>query len=288
MIVQGRAWTTNNPIRRLFHPKPGQTVHIKRTQSGDPISITITDPANPFPAISATRNGSRIDVTLNESSLHTKGQAESLTLHYEYKPELGHAPIHEVMQGRNEAINDFYSRIWFGEAMADQSGKSVETHVITRAEIAAFCRATNNTSEACVDRGQDVLEAPLDFAIVAGWRAIMGALLAAKINGDMLRLVHLSNSFKILNAAKPMSEGDVCVTRAEVVKVRVASGTNNLVVGVRGTMSRNGLDMLQLTSEFLYRAGSRDVWDPSTLFEKKEETPVELKVKKKSKNQKNL
>lgn len=47
-----------------------------------------------------------------------------------------------------------------------------------------------------VERGQPALEAPLDFAIVVAWKAIMGALLKQRVDADMLRLVHLSNSYR--------------------------------------------------------------------------------------------
>lgn len=36
-------------------------------------------------------------------------------------------------------------------------------------------------------------KAPMDFAIVAGWQALATAILPKEIDGDLLRLVHLSN-----------------------------------------------------------------------------------------------
>jgi fatty acid synthase subunit beta len=72
-----------------------------------------------------------------------------------------------------------------------------------------------------VDRGQSKLEAPLDFAIVVAWRAIMGALLRQRVDADLLRLVHLSNSYRVLDQTAPLTEGDVCETSAEVTKMQV-------------------------------------------------------------------
>ena len=107
-----------------------------------------------------------------------------------------------------------------------------------------------------MERGQNTLEAPLDFAIVVAWRAIMGALLQQRVDADMLRLVHLSNSYRVLDDSAPLREGDECVTSAEVIKRRI-QGTG-LCVGVEATVKRAGKDVLLLTSEFLYRDGGQD------------------------------
>lgn len=81
--------------------------------------------------------------------------------------------------------------------------------------------ASTNGMQVSVDRGQTKLEAPLDFAIVVAWRAIMGALLRQRVDADLLRLVHLSNSYRVLDKTAPLTEGDVCETSAEVTKMQV-------------------------------------------------------------------
>jgi hypothetical protein len=35
----------------------------------------------------------------------------ALKLRYMYKPDLGFGALHEVLDGRNEAINNFYSQV---------------------------------------------------------------------------------------------------------------------------------------------------------------------------------
>jgi len=72
-----------------------------------------------FPAVEAkvTENGSegrkRIEVNLHER----KQQDEfiPLCLLFEYNPSQGYAPIHEVMEGRNKRIKEFYWHLWFGK-----------------------------------------------------------------------------------------------------------------------------------------------------------------------------
>src|SRR6267154_3681224 len=50
----------------------------------------------------------------------------------------------------------------------------------------------------------DEVKAPMDYAIVTGWQAIMNAIFFLPINGDLLKHAHLSNGFKIIRG-KPNS-----------------------------------------------------------------------------------
>jgi hypothetical protein len=58
------------------------------------------------------------------------------------------------------------------------------------------------------------------------------------IDGDLLKLVHLSNSFRMVDGAKPLRVGDVCYSEA-----RIASVTNTdagKVIKVKGHVYRAG------------------------------------------------
>ncbi|KAI0348755.1 hypothetical protein OH77DRAFT_1526198 [Trametes cingulata] len=61
--------------------------------------------------------------------------------------------------------------------------------------------------------------APMDFAIVTGWQTIMKAIFPAPIDGDLLKLLHLSNGFRLLGGVKPLKAGDICETEARIVAV---------------------------------------------------------------------
>ena len=45
--------------------------------------------------------------------MHRKGGHVPLTLRYQFKPDMGFGCLHEVMEGKNEAINNFYSQVCF-------------------------------------------------------------------------------------------------------------------------------------------------------------------------------
>ena len=57
------------------------------------------------------------------------------------------------------------------------------------------------------------------FAIVIGWKAIIKAIFPKSVDGDLLKLVHLSNGYKMITGAAPLKKGDVVSTKAEIKAV---------------------------------------------------------------------
>ncbi|KAI0348905.1 hypothetical protein OH77DRAFT_1594518 [Trametes cingulata] len=51
--------------------------------------------------------------------------------------------------------------------------------------------------------------APMNFAIVTGWQAIMTSIFPAPIDSDLLKLVHLLNGFSsaFLKVQDPQAQG---------------------------------------------------------------------------------
>ena len=79
----------------------------------------------------------------------------------------------------------------------------------------------------------------------------MKSIFPTCIDGDLLKLVHLSNGFRMLDGAKPLQVGDVCNAGA-----RIASVTNTdagKVVKVKGHIYRAGQPVIEVVSAFLYR-----------------------------------
>jgi fatty acid synthase subunit alpha len=59
-----------------------------------------------------TPSSGLIDIIIFEER---RGISVPLLLHFEYKPSMGSAPIHEIADGRNECIKQFYWRLWYGD-----------------------------------------------------------------------------------------------------------------------------------------------------------------------------
>ena len=178
-IVQGQGYLSN-PFRRVFAPRAGQTVKIK-SFGGKTKSVSLYGAArsfgphaNDFKAVELSFNSSssQLSLVLNEER---RGVSVPLYFDFLYKPELGYAPIHEVVDGRNKRIKDFYWRLWFGdseklpEIALDTTFTSGETAVDGKV-IQRFCDVVGNQGESFKSARSDKIMAPMDFAIVLGWQ----------------------------------------------------------------------------------------------------------------------
>jgi fatty acid synthase subunit alpha len=285
-VVQGKRFV-DNPAKRIFRPRAGQKVVVTNDAEGNIIAVKVQD-KKPWSATDKTKDyvtsveasisGKIIDVKLYEKR---DENLIPLNLQFEYKPELGYAPIHEVMEGRNDRIKDFYYKLWFGIDNTDDylnipvNEKLIgKDETVKSEEIKEFCQAVGNQAEVFVDRGQKVVFAPMDFAIVVGWKAIMKAIFPKVIDGDLLRLVHLGNGYRLLDGSDLLKVGDVVDTFANINAI--INTDSGKMIEVKGVIVREGKPVLEVTSQFLYRGNFTDF---EHTFERKVETPMEFKVK---------
>ncbi|KAI0749711.1 fatty acid synthase [Daedaleopsis nitida] len=266
-IVQGTAYI-DNPIRRLFAPRRGQKV-IVETDGSRPVKVSlygaarshgVHDPCFKVVEVSFSAETSTINLTLFEER---RGVAVPLHFHFQYKPSMGFAPIHEVSEDRNTRIKQFYWKLWFGDnetlpeiGLRDSfTGPEV---TIDEDDVETFCAVVGNQGEAFKSARNETPLAPMDFAIVTGWQAIMKAIFPAPVNGDLLKLVHLSNGFRLLDGAKPLQAGDVCKAEARIVAV--INSEAGKTVKVKGYVTRGTERVIEVVSSFLYR-GRFDDYD---------------------------
>ncbi|KAK5680524.1 beta subunit of fatty acid synthetase [Elasticomyces elasticus] len=277
VFVQGQRYDTN-PMQRIFAPAPGMIVEIhhptdpKRTV----ISVKETSHGKYLPTIEVGPiSGNEIPLSLIEHRT-VGGKPAALPLKFTYHPETGYAPIREIMDARNDRIKQFYYRIWFGDEQVPfdtpvtsrfDGGRAT----VTSEAINDFVHAVGNTGEAFVDRPGKEVFAPMDFAIVVGWKAITKPIFPRKIDGDLLKLVHLSNGFRMIPGAAPLKKGDVLDTTAEVNAV--INQDSGKMVEICGTITRDGEKVMEVTSQFLYRGAYEDY---ENTFQRKMETPVQV------------
>ncbi|ORZ20354.1 fatty acid synthase [Absidia repens] len=284
-VVQNKNFS-DNPLARILRPRAGQKVTVTSNTEGKVVSLNVQDKRlwsasgkteDYVTSVEATYAGANIDVTLYE-----KRDADyvPLKLHFLYKPEFGYAPIHEIMDGRNNRIKEFYWKLWFGiNAKDDFLSIPVTENLIgmgetvKSAEIKEFCQAVGNQAEVYVDRGQKMIYAPMDFAIVVGWKAIIKAIFPREIDGDLLKLVHLSNGFRLLEGGDLLSVGDVVDTYAKINAI--VNNDSGKLIEVKGVIAREGKAVMEVTSQFLYRGNFTDF---EHTFERKVETPMNLNL----------
>ena len=150
-------------------------------------------------------------------------------------------PIHEIVEGRNQRIKDFYWQLWFGD---DKAPQDLDVHdiftgpevTVSANDVEAFCAVVDNQQESLrlfalmrSRRGQG----DMDYAIATGWQAIMKAISPSAIDGDLLKLVHLSNGFKMIPGSRPLKAGEVCCAATQVVPVVNGDSSGLVRVGRR-------------------------------------------------------
>ena len=98
-----------------------------------------------------------------------------LSLQFEYKPSNGFAPIHEIAIGRNTRIKEFCWKLWYGDhgvlPAIDIHEIFVGPDVTIEADtVERFCAVVGNQGKSFKVARNGVVKAPMDFAIVMGWK----------------------------------------------------------------------------------------------------------------------
>jgi fatty acid synthase subunit alpha, fungi type len=84
----------------------------------------------------------------------------------------------------------------------------------------------------------------------------MKSIFPTTIDGDLLKLVHLSNGFRVVDGAKPLQVGGVCNAEARITSVTNTDAGK--VVKVKGHIYRAGIPVVEVVSAFLYRGRFTD------------------------------
>ena len=84
----------------------------------------------------------------------------------------------------------------------------------------------------------------------------MKSIFPAAIDSDLLKLVHLSNGFHMVDGARLLADGDVCKAEAHIISVINAS--EGKFVKVKGFVYRQGQCVIEVVSSFLYRGRFSD------------------------------
>ncbi|KAL7270274.1 beta subunit of fatty acid synthetase [Rhizina undulata] len=279
VYVQGNKYQ-DNPMKRIFAPAHGVVVEIENPKESEKTVITVREQnhaSGPYIRTLEAKlsDKSEILVTLFEER-SAEAKPVGMPLVFKYHPETGYAPIREVMEGRNDRIKEFYYRLWFGDEKMPSDAAVTDVFEggstkVTGQAIADFVHAVGNNGEAFVERPGKTVFAPMDFAIVVGWKAIIKAIFPKAIDGDLLRLVHLSNSFRMLPGAEPLKKDDVVDTKAQINAV--LNQESGKMVEVCGTISREGRPVMEVVSQFLYRGVYTDY---ENTFQRKIETPMQV------------
>ncbi len=107
----------------------------------------------------------------------------------------------------------------------------------------------------------------------------MKAIFPSTVNGDLLKLVHLSNGFRLLEGATPLKAGDVCKAEARIIAV--TNSDAGKTVKVKGFVTRGSERVIEVVSSFLYRGRFDDYENTFEILEEPDyvvELPTEATV----------
>ncbi|KAJ1781772.1 fatty acid synthase alpha subunit Lsd1, partial [Coemansia sp. RSA 2399] len=274
----------SNIAQRVLRPRPSQVVKVALDGSGRPKAVEVID-ASGYKALGFSI-GSDSVIRYNMYS-SPRGNACTLELVFRYQARMPYAPIHEVMEGRNERIKRFYAQVWFensedGERLINQTGYKAMHYgkeiAIERDDVSTFCSAVGSlSSRYVVPWSCNGAHAPLDYAMRVFWPALCKCLMTRTCDGDLTRLVHLSNSFRMLPGARGLHTGQVASSSARITSVRDSDAGRS--VTVQGVVSVNGMAAIEVDSAFLFRGQAPDF---EKNFTHTREKPIHLSLDSRS------
>lgn len=279
-VVQGVNHVAN-PVTKILAPTANTIVEVTRSSDAKKISLAVHERIQgDFKQVVEIKwnSANQIEMDLIEHRT-ADGKPVALPFLYEYRTEDGFAPIVEVMKDRNVRIKEFYWKLWFGHNVPVDLNIDVNEKIVGDAvtisgkDIAEFTHAIGNTCEAFIVRPGKQTLAPMDFAIVIGWKAIMKAIFPLTIDGDLLKLVHMSNGYTMVPGASPLKKDDKLTSDATINAVlNQAAGK---MVEVVGTIYREGERVMEVKSRFLYRG---EYTDFENTFQKVQEDAVQISL----------
>ncbi|KAK2767667.1 beta subunit of fatty acid synthetase [Arachnomyces sp. PD_36] len=277
-IVQGDS-VVENPVRRIFLSMTSGVIEI--TQSKIEVKEKCT--SGELRTLIEVEDVEKT-ITLKLFTWSTSdGSSLPLILNYEYHPESPYAPIREVMGDRNRRICSFYRKLWLGsenlETEAEDLSKNrfEDSFDINKEELRRFNRATGYEM-GCRNDPDSI---PMDFAIVLSWKSVSKALLQDPIQGDVLNLVHLSNTFKLTENVESLKANDKIHTSARVSSIVIED--SGKIVEISCGISRDNREVMRVISRFLFRGtfgdfGSTFSCTDERIFELKLSSPKDIAV----------
>lgn len=278
-VVCGKKWIANT-VGTLFNPRPSQFIQLYLNKNEELIKVTVVDENSVSQGYviqvqkEADNKGfsdQKFSVILCHSkpdiyqTFSKKGEVESSTLvplklDYIFVSDQPYAPIHDITSNRNERVKEFYSKLWLEETFLDSLNPqktllSIFEHEWkpSNLDVERFCRAVGMP----LMEEKGIFKAPLDFAIVIAWESLIKTLFLKEIDGDILQLVHLSNSFKKYNLKEEFTHFKAeqkMITKAQIEEISIIDSGQKVSVIADIFEERNqDQPIVQVRSQFLFR-----------------------------------
>jgi fatty acid synthase subunit beta, fungi type len=255
-VLQGRQRKAS-PFRHLLE-SPGVSFHFDRESCK--VVVDSDHGVDGGPLIEITFQD---ELTLSFGLHHPSAyKPESIILRLEY--QLNSDPVllgfRDISTHRNERIKSFYSKIWFDEDIA--AGLSVNSTfqgqemTLTKGMLQDLV----STVGLSYSHGETMLSNsdvfPISVGIIVAWDVMTKPLVLKDIDGDLLRLVHHSNTFEYCENVTPLRVGEVVKAQSHIKAIYIEEVGKYVVVEAQ--ITRSGLPVMTVTSTFLFKGTFAD------------------------------
>lgn len=278
----------SNFIPAVFSPRYDHVIAIEFSGSRTVFALTLstrgtTSQKTRTLARLNSLDGKRFSVTFSIPNRFTSDDV-LLRFDYDYLPGKPWCRIYEDMSLRNDTIKSFYAHLWLGTfppslrnaGMDDQF--SGETTTITQKMVQDFSGVINASGSGQVGFASPDGTVPLDLGVALAWEAIVKPLLIAKVDGDLLRLLHYSNHSAYCPGASPLQVGDTVAATSRIKAVTIQS--TGKLVEVVAIIRRRGQPVIEITSVFLFQGTYSDY---ESTFRRTSDSDITLEVESEKK-----
>ena len=239
-----------NPFRQLFKARCIISVH--RDDGHTEILLTSAD-GNRKEDLALIRcfEDSRIDLSLH----HTGKIAAKMSFRFQYHSAAFRHCLTEDMQERDNRIKLFYRKIWLGTDLSDsehmdsvfESRNIVLTNEMLQKTLSTVGKAFPNNE---MTKSPSSIF-PIDICVIVAWEVLTKPLLVRDFEGDLLKLVHLSNTSMYVPGASPLQVSDTVSAKSSIEAVTIEPAGKSMTVNAE--IQRAGETIATVISRFLFK-----------------------------------
>ena len=230
---------------------------ITINQSQSTLLVTRDEDGDTYPVVSMTStDGNRVLVQV----YHRAPRSDTpipLELQFLYNAEGG--TLSEVQDQHDARVQSFYHKLWLGKNPPSiaangtyYGGQKILTADLRDAWTSVVGLSYPNQRDLSAE-GNDI---PIHAAMVPAWEALVAPLVTPHHEGDLLQLVHLSNSFQLEPGESPLQIGDIVEVSASVQAVVVDDRGKEIQVVAE--LKREDRRAMTITSAFFIRGAFTD------------------------------
>ncbi|KAJ1741439.1 fatty acid synthase alpha subunit Lsd1 [Coemansia sp. RSA 1086] len=273
-IVQG-ARTVANYLPHVLRPRAGRMVKVLASgESEEPSSVEIyCGQQRELDLVIA--EGSRITLSIYHSNTTLE---RAVQLEYAYRPDTSLLPIHEVMDGRDERIRQFFVDMWLqGQEHTEDEEESLEFTTrqieITSEKISEYCRATGISLPAYPPSSDQATSVPMDYLPILTLPSAFKALTSKRVHSNLLHMVQTTNHIEHVKGVQPLRIGDCVDSCARVVEVSKCPRGKKVVISSQVQRQNEVVGKVLCTFVFLGAVASS-----AECFRCVEEEPIVLQL----------